>query len=123
MNTEQIAQRLVELCRQGEYEQAQVELYAEDAVSIEPEGLPPEALGNARGMDAIREKGRKFNESIEAMHGSSVSDPVVAGNWFSVSMRLDVTMKGMGRIDMSEICVYHVRDGKIVHEQFFYDVG
>jgi ketosteroid isomerase-like protein len=123
MNTEQIAQRLVELCRQGEYEQAQVELYADDAVSIEPEGLPPEALGNARGMDAIREKGRKFNESIETMHGSSVSDPVVAGNWFSVSMRLDVTMKGMGRIDMSEICVYRVRDGKIVHEQFFYDVG
>ncbi|KRD77033.1 nuclear transport factor 2 family protein [Lysobacter sp. Root983] len=123
MNTEQIAQRLVELCRKGEYDQAQVELYADDAVSIEPEGLPPEALGNAHGMEAIREKGRKFNESIEAMHGSSCSDPVVAGNWFSVSMRLDVTMKGMGRIDMSEICVYRVRDGKIVHEQFFYDVG
>ncbi|KRA17349.1 nuclear transport factor 2 family protein [Lysobacter sp. Root604] len=123
MNTEQIAQRLVELCRKGEYDQAQVELYAEDAVSIEPEGLPPEALGNAHGMEAIREKGRKFNESIETMHGSSCSDPVVAGNWFSVSMRLDVTMKGMGRIDMSEICVYRVRDGKIVHEQFFYDVG
>lgn len=123
MNTEQIAQRLVELCRQGEYDQAQVELYADDAVSIEPEGLPPEALGNARGMDAIREKGRKFNERVEAMHGSSVSDPVVAGNWFSISMSLDVTMKGMGRIDMSEICVYRVRDGKIVHEQFFYDVG
>ncbi|KQZ57010.1 MULTISPECIES: nuclear transport factor 2 family protein [unclassified Lysobacter] len=123
MNTEQIAQRLVELCRQGEYEQAQVELYADDAVSIEPEGLPPEALGNVRGMDAIREKGRKFNEGIETMHGSSVSDPVVAGNWFSLSMRLDVTMKGRGRIDMSEICVYRVRDGKIVHEQFFYDVG
>lgn len=123
MNTEQIAQRLVELCRKGEYDRAQVELYAEDAVSIEPEGLPPEALGNAHGMEAIREKGRKFNESIEAMHGSSVSDPVIAGNWFSVSMRLDVTMKGMGRIDMSEICVYRVRDGKIVHEQFFYDVG
>ncbi|SFK53910.1 nuclear transport factor 2 family protein [Lysobacter sp. cf310] len=123
MNTEQIAQRLVELCRKGEYDQAQVELYADDAVSIEPEGLPPEALGNAHGMEAIREKGRKFNESIEAMHGSSCSDPVVAGNWFSVSMHLDVTMKGMGRIDMSEICVYRVRDGKIVHEQFFYDVG
>ena len=76
MNTEQVAQRLVELCRRGEYDQAQAELYAEDAVSIEPEGLPPEALGNAHGMDAIREKGRKFAESIEAMHGTSCSDPV-----------------------------------------------
>lgn len=123
MNTEQVARRLVELCRQGEYDQAQTELYADDAVSIEPEGLPPEALGNAHGLEAIREKGRKFNERIEAMHGSNCSDPVIAGDWFSVSMRLDVTMKGMGRIDMSEICVYKVRDGKIVHEQFFYNVG
>ena len=123
MNTEQVAQRLVELCRRGEYDQAQAELYAEDAVSIEPEGLPPEALGNAHGMDAIREKGRKFAESIEAMHGTSCSDPVIAGDWFSVSMGMDVTMKGMGRIDMNEICVYKVRDGKIVHEQFFYNVG
>ncbi|NUO75468.1 MAG: nuclear transport factor 2 family protein [Lysobacter sp.] len=123
MNTEQIAQRLVELCRIGEYEQAQKELYAQDAVSIEPAGLPPEALGNAQGLEAIFEKGRKFNEGIEAMHGTSVSDPLIAGNWFSLVMTLDVTMKGMGRIDMKEICVYRVKDGKIVHEQFFYDVG
>ena len=29
----------------------------------------------------------------------------------------------MGRVAMKEICVYRVRDGKIVHEQFFYDTG
>lgn len=123
MNTQQVADRLVALCRDGKYDQAQVELYADDAVSIEPEGLPPGALGNAQGLAAIREKGRQFGESVEAMHGSSVSDPVVAGNWFSVAMHLDATFKGMGRVDMHEICVYRVRDGKIVHEQFFYDVG
>jgi ketosteroid isomerase-like protein len=37
-------------------------------------------------------------------------------------MHLDATMKGRGRMDMREICVYHVRDDKIVQEQFFYDV-
>jgi SnoaL-like domain len=26
-------------------------------------------------------------------------------------------------MDMQEICLYHVKDGKIVLEQFFYDVG
>jgi hypothetical protein len=123
MNIEQIAKRLVELCRQGEYEQAQTELYADDAVSIEPANLPPGALGNATGLPAILEKGHKFHAMLEAVHGGNVSDAVIAGNWFSISMTLDVTMKGRGRVQMSEICVYHVRNGKIAQEQFFYDVG
>lgn len=123
MNTQQVAKRLVELCREGKYQEAQDELYAQDAVSIEMEGLPPGALGNAKGMDEIREKGRKFNESIETVHGGSTGDPVIAGNWFSVASEMDTTMKGRGRVTMREICVYQVRDGKINHEQFFYDMG
>lgn len=123
MTTEEIAQRLVELCRAGKYDEAQVELYADGAVSLEPAGLPPGALGNASGLEAIREKGRRFEASLEAVHSSTVSDPVVGGNWFSVAMNMDVTMKRVGRIDMREICVYRVAGGKITHEQFFYDVG
>lgn len=120
MNTQQIAKRLVELCREGKYEQAQNELYADDAVSVEMPGS--QGLGNATGMDEIREKGRKFGEMLETVHGSSTSDPVVAGNWFSVAGEMDATMKGRGRVQMREICVYHVRDGKIDHEQFFYEM-
>lgn len=120
MNTQQVAQRLVKLCREGKYEQAQEELYADDAVSIEMPGLPPGALGNANGMDAIREKGRQWAGNIVEIHGGSVSEPVVAGDWFSVAMGIDATFKDMGRVPMEEICVYRVRDGKIVHEQFFY---
>jgi len=123
MSTQQVANRLVELCRAGKYEEAQEELYAEDAVSIEMEGLPPGALGNAHGLDAIHEKGRKWQESIETIHGGSVGDPVVAGDWFSLAMSIDATYKGMGRMNMQEICVYQVRDGKIAHEQFFYNLG
>jgi len=56
----------------------------------EPEGLPPGRPGNATGMAAIREKGRQFQAAIEAVHGVSVNEPVVAGNWFSVAMKLDL---------------------------------
>src|SRR6185437_6143086 len=70
MNTEQVANRLVELCRKGEYEQAQRELYAQDAVSIEMPGLPEGALGNVEGLGAIYEKGRQFSERVEAVHAS-----------------------------------------------------
>ncbi|MBE1162305.1 nuclear transport factor 2 family protein [Dyella acidiphila] len=123
MTVEAIAKRLVELCREGKYEEAQRELYAEDAQSIEPDGLPPGALGNVKGLKAIYEKTHQFQAAVEQVHGGHVSDPVVAGNWFSCEMTLDVTMKGRGRVVMSEICVYHVRDGKVDREQFFYDMG
>jgi hypothetical protein len=123
MSTEAIAKRLVELCREGKYEEAQKELYSEDAVSIEPEGLPPGMLGNAKGLKAIFEKTHQFQAGIEEVHGGNVSDPVVAGNWFSCEMTLDVTMKERGRVVMTEICVYHVKDGKVDREQFFYDLG
>ena len=123
MSTEQIAKRLVEFCRKGEYEQAQKELYADDAVSVEPDGLPQGALGTVKGLAAILEKGRDFQARLEAVHGGHVSEPVIAGNWFALEMTLDVTMKGRGRMEMKEICVYHVGDGKISREQFFYDIG
>jgi hypothetical protein len=122
MSTEAIAKRLVELCREGKYEQAQRELFAKDAVSVEPEGLPPGMAPNVKGLEAIHEKTRQFEGAIEALHSNKVSDPVVAGNWFSCEMTLDVTMKGAGRRVMSEICVYHMKDGKVDREQFFYDV-
>jgi hypothetical protein len=34
-------------------------------------------------------------------------------------MVLDATVKGMGRMTLEEICVYEVKDSKIVFEQFF----
>ncbi len=123
MNTQQVANRLVELCRRGEFTKAQDELYAQDAVSLEPEGAPAGAMGNAQGLAAIREKGKAFDQTYEQIHGITVSDPLVAGEFFSIVMGLDATWKQGGRYAMEEICVYRVRNGKVVLEQFFYSVG
>jgi hypothetical protein len=92
-------------------------------VSIEPRDLPPDALGDAKGLDAIRHKGRQFQARITEVHGTLISNPVVPGNWFRVSMALDVTMKEAGRVTMREICIYHVCDDRIDHEHFFFDMG
>ena len=123
MSTEAIAKRLVAMCRHGQFAEAQHELYAKDAVSIEPEGAPPGPMGNAQGLEAILKKGREFSAMIEQLHSNVVSEPLVAGHWFSVTMTLDATFKGRGRMTMSEICVYHVKNDKIVREQFFSDMG
>lgn len=118
MKTNEIAHRLVALCREGQWKTAQQELFDADAVSIEPYATPDFAQ-ETKGKEAIAEKGRKFESLVEAMHGLTVSDPLVAGSSFACTMTMDVTMKGQSRMQMTELCVYAVKDGKIVSEQFF----
>jgi hypothetical protein len=35
-------------------------------------------------------------------------------------MTMDVTMKGQARMNMSELCVYDVKDDKIISEEFHF---
>lgn len=117
MTTKEIANRLVALCRQGKFEDAQKELFAKNAKSIEAEDSPMQPR-ETKGLDGIIEKGHKFAAAVEKIHSMSVSEPIVADESFACTMTLDVTMKGHGRNTMSEVCVYDVRDGKITAEQF-----
>lgn len=117
MNTSEIAQRLVAFCRDAKWEAAQRELYAEDARSIEAEASPAFPQ-ETRGLAAIIEKGRKFDSMVEQFHSITVSDPLVADHSFACTMQMDVTMKGQGRFNMTELCVYDVKDGRIVAERF-----
>ena|SRR5205823_10857150 len=118
MTTKEIADRLVELCRKGDFEAAQSELFANDVVSIEPHSTP-DFQKETKGLQAVKEKGDKWNSMVKEMHGLTVSDPLIATNSFACTMKMDVTMKERGHMDMTELCVYHVKDGKIVSEQFF----
>lgn len=117
MATVDVANRLVELCRQGQFETAQKELFADDAVSIEPHGTP-DFEKETKGLEAILEKGKKWGEMVQEMHGGEVSEPLLADSSFAVTMSMDMTMKNGQRMNMKELCIYHVKDGKIVSEQF-----
>ena len=120
MTTQEVAAKFNELAQTGQWDKIQEELYADNAVSIEPVHAAAMGMGNAEGLAAIKQKGAAFNQMVEEMHGGYSTEPVIAGNHFSVAMGMDITMKGMGRSKMDEIAVYEVKDGKIVREQFFY---
>ena len=120
MTTRDVAKRFSELAKEGKFDTIQDELFSQDAESIEPAGGLAMGMTSAKGLSAIKEKGRQFNESVEEMHGGYTSEPVVGGDYFSVAMGMDVTMKGAGRMNMDEVVVYEVKDGKITKEQFFY---
>jgi len=118
MTTAEIANKLVAMCRDGQVEEAKEALFAEDIISIEPaEGL---LAKETKGMQDIREKAKLFDSYVEHFYSNIISDPVVAGDYFSLAWQSDLQMKGQPRINNSEICVYKVKDGKIISEQFFY---
>jgi len=120
MTTEQVAQRYYELIQQHQYEQIQQELYAPDAVSIEPENDSNLPLV-VEGIEALRQKEGLFFAQVDEMFGSYMSETVVSTFFFSMMTGMDVKMKGKPRKNKEQICVFEVRDGKIVKEQFFYD--
>ena len=118
MTTQEIANRLVELCQKGDFETVQKEFFTNDTVSIEQHATP-DFEKETKGLDAIKKKGEKWNEMVEKFHSAKVSQPLVAANSFAVTMQMHVTMKGGQDMNMAELCVYTVKDGKITSEQFF----
>jgi uncharacterized surface protein with fasciclin (FAS1) repeats len=119
MTTQEVANQLVTLCRKGKYDQVYADLYAPGIVSIEPEDAAWET--KITGMDGIRQKGQQWQDMVEEVISSDISDPIVADHFFSITMKTKVKIKGMeDPYDMDEVCVYHVLEGKVVAEQFFY---
>ena len=118
MTTQEIASRLVDMCRHGKTEEAKEELFAPDIISIEPhEGILPR---ETKGMDAIRKKAELFVSMVDNFYGDAISDPIVAGDYFSIAWTSDLKMKGDSRQTNTELCVYKTSNGKIVSEQVFY---
>lgn len=118
-DTTTIANELVALCREGKFEQVYTELYDQEKInSLEPEGATFETV---TGMEALLKKGEAWNDVLEQVLSSEVSEPIVAENFFAITMKMKAKLKGVTEpIQMDEICVYHVSNGKIVMEQFFY---
>jgi hypothetical protein len=110
----------MELEKAGNWQGIREELYADDCESIEPAHAAALGMVNVKSREAIVEKGTRFNSMIEEMHGGYCSEPVVGGNFFSVAMGMDCTMKGAGRVKLDEIALFEVKDGKIIKEQFFF---
>jgi SnoaL-like protein len=121
MTTQEVANRYYELASQSKWTEIQDELHDENVTSQEPEHA---ALKGAqvmtKGRQAVKAKSIANREMIETIHSQYCSEPTVAGNFFSVALKRDATFKTRPRMDLEEICVFQVTEGKIVSEQFFY---
>jgi ketosteroid isomerase-like protein len=122
MSTKDIAQDLVDLCRKNQNVEAINKYYSNDIVSVESAsapGMPAEM----RGIDAVRGKNQWWIENHE-IHNAKANGPFVGDNQFAVEYDYDVTAKPTGkRMQIQEMALYTVKDGKIVHEHFYYNAG
>jgi ketosteroid isomerase-like protein len=120
--THRVASRLQELCSTGRYMEALTELYGDDAVHVEAMEMP----GTPRitkGKPALVKAAEQFAKTTK-VYGGSVGTPLVNGDQFVCSMTMDCEhtegpMAGK-RMEMTEHCLYTVRQGKIVEAKFFY---
>jgi hypothetical protein len=117
MNTEEVANKLVDYCRDGEWMKAVDDLYAKDIVSVEAraiENMPAEM----RGIDQVRGKTEWWEKNFE-VHSATVSGPFVARDTFVVQFDVDVTERASNeRMQMSEVGIYTVKDSKVAREEF-----
>jgi hypothetical protein len=96
-------------------------LYSPDIVSVEA-GAPPGQSRESKGITEVAAKGEWWATNHD-VHSFTVEGPLVAGPYFTVAFKFDVTFKPKNqRFNLQEIALYKVDGGKIVHEEFFYQM-
>lgn len=120
MNPMEIGTQLVSLCNAGKDEEAVNQFYSPAVVSIEGHGSD-DAQARIEGLDAVREKSAWWYDN-HTVHNLSASGPYLglAADQFLVRFEMDITPKNGERMQMDEVGIYRVADGKIVEEAFYY---
>jgi len=117
MNTEQVAEKVVELVRKQAWHEALDTLYDDNVVSVEA-GSDDGRSSEMRGKDAVRGKVDWWVDAME-VHSFDANGPFVAHDRFVVQYDADITdKKSKQRRKLSEVGVYTVKNGKIVREEF-----
>jgi hypothetical protein len=120
--TEEVAKSVVELTNKQSWREALDTLYDKDIVSVEAHAMgggSPET----RGIEGVRKKTDWWEQNMQ-VHSFKSNGPFVAHDRFVVQYDADVTDKNSKqRMQLSEVGVYTVKNGKIVREEFLPRVG
>jgi hypothetical protein len=120
MTTQEIAEEFAALCKAGKFEEAGERFWADDVVSVEPMAGEMAVL---KGKAAVKGKGDWWYANHD-IHSAETHGPYVNGEQFALRFSLDVTQKANGqRMQMEEVGLYTLRDGKVAEERFFFRGG
>lgn len=91
--------------------------YADDVVMQENSDAP------FVGKELNRKREIEFFDSVAEWHGAKVEESAVNGDTTFGQWWMDVTLKSGYRYAVTQVAVRKWKDGKIVHERFFYQKG
>ncbi len=119
----EIGTKFVALAKEDKDSAILDQLYADNIVSIEGQGSD-EMPARMEGMEAIRGKHAWWFGNHE-IHSTTAVGPFVGNrdDQFIVQFSMDVTPKGGERMQMTEVGVFTVKNGKVVQEEFLYLMG
>ncbi|MEO5977028.1 MAG: SnoaL-like domain-containing protein [Chryseolinea sp.] len=121
MTTQEIANQYYELASKGQWLEIMQKFHDDQIVCQEPEHVAERGVPvSTKGKEANKAKSISNRERIETIHSQHCSEPMVAGNFFTLTLKRDVTFKPNQRMQLEEVCVFEVKDGKIILEKFFY---
>src|ERR1700744_5643718 len=112
---QEIANLLKELVGEQKFVEAYQQLFSEDAESIDPQIPGGEPL---KGLDILIKREEEFLSCV-TIENISLSEPIIAGSYFTLSLKMSFDINGVGHRDVEEKCVYKVQDGKVISQQFF----
>jgi ketosteroid isomerase-like protein len=113
----EVAADFTALCAKGAFDEAGDKYWSDGVVSVEAMDGP---MARIEGRAAVQGKSDWWNSAHE-VHSATAHGPYVNGDQFAVRFVMDVTNKESGkRVQMDEVGVYTVKDGKIVEERFYY---
>ncbi|MEM6785951.1 MAG: nuclear transport factor 2 family protein [Myxococcota bacterium] len=117
MTNREAARDMYEMLAQGKLLEAFDKYYADDVVMDEPRG-------KREGKPTCRTYEEQFLASVEAFHDMGVTAMAADDDHGKVLIEtwMDLTFKGGGgRVRMEQVAVQTWKDGKVVHERFYYD--
>jgi hypothetical protein len=113
-NIAELEKKLNDAVLNGKALEAFDELYDDNVVM--QENSEPEF----RGKELNRKREVDFFSSVEAWHGGEVLASAVHGDVSFSEWAMDITLKGVGRVQMAQVAVRRWKNGKIVHERFYH---
>ncbi|MEO0383455.1 MAG: SnoaL-like domain-containing protein [Pseudomonadota bacterium] len=121
MTLQEIADALINHCRNGTEAEGLNTLYADDVVSIEALAQPGGGPQVFKGLDALRGKHAYWDNAMEQVSIEAGGPYPHQPDKFALTFKGQATVKETGEpFEMDEIAIYTVKDGKIAREEFFY---
>ena len=92
------------------------ERYYDEHVVVQ-ENMQPPRVGRALSI----ERQKLMNANIAEIHSFTIGAVLIDGDRSMVEMQLDATTKDGYRIRIEEVGLQTWKDGRIIHERYFYD--